>query len=98
MALAKPASLLPEADDFEDDEAAEGLPSRSAAGVHDASASTTVYGGIDLVDLEITIETLKIIGRDLTLFRSKPFKALREAIGPLATALTGEGGGGGVGK
>lgn len=85
---AKPASLLPEADDFDEEDDDASLPSNSAP-------SNSVYGDIDREDLEITIDTLKLISRDLTLFRSKPFKALREAIGPLATALTG--GDGGVG-
>lgn len=50
-------------------------------------------------DLRTTIATLKAVAQDLTLFRSKPFKALREAIGPLAQAMTGEAvGGGGGGK
>ena len=31
-------------------------------------------------DLDITIETLRLIAKDMTIFRSRPFKALREAI------------------
>ena len=54
---------------------------------------------MDVDDLRTTIATLKAVAQDLTLFRSKPFKALREAIGPLAQAMTGEAvGGGGGGK
>ena len=52
-----------------------------------------LLGGIDPVDLEITIETLRAVGA-ISLFRSRPFKGLREALGPLAAELIGKGGGG----
>ena len=59
-------------------------------------AAGQLLGGIDPVDLEITID-VEVVSADLTLFRSRPFKGLREAIGPLARALTGDGGGSGGG-
>jgi NAD(P)-dependent dehydrogenase (short-subunit alcohol dehydrogenase family) len=68
--------------------ASEEVPTR----IHD------VLGGLDEDDIAITIETLQALTKDLTLFRSRPFKALREAIGPLARELIGgsdAGGGGG---
>ena len=77
---------LPEADDVDD---------LDDADLASASKPTGVLGSIDPDDLAITIETLEAVAQDLTLFRSRPFKALREAIGPLAKALTGDGGGGG---
>ena len=71
--------------------------SEKAAASAAAIAAETIYGGIDPDDLEITIETLRAVAADITLFRSKPFKGLREAIGPLARELVGSGGGGGGG-
>ena len=80
---------LPEADDVDN---------LDDADLASASKPTGVLGSIDPDDLAITIETLEAVAQDLTLFRSRPFKALREAIGPLAKALTGDGGGGGGGR
>ena len=96
-AHSQPASLLPEADEDEDDEDDEDdgrmLPSARQG------AAASIFGDVDVDDLRTTIATLKAVAQDLTLFRSKPFKALREAIGPLAQAMTGEAvGGGGGGK
>lgn len=96
-AHSQPASLLPEADEDEDDEDDEDdgrmLPSAQQG------AAASIFGDVDVDDLRTTIATLKAVAQDLTLFRSKPFKALREAIGPLAQAMTGEAvGGGGGGK
>jgi len=96
-ARSQPASLLPEADEDEDDEDDEDdeqlLPSARQG------ATASIFGDVDVDDLRTTIATLKVVAQDLTLFRSKPFKALREAIGPLAQAMTGEAvGGGGGGK
>ena len=48
-----------------------------------------MLGGIDPDDLEITISTLKAVASDMTLLRSLPFKALRQALGPLAEELLG---------
>ena len=78
---------MPEADSDEDD----------ANGARTAASHHSILGDIDPDDLAITIETLQAISKDLTLFRSRPFKALREAIGPLARDLTGDGGGRGGG-
>ena len=88
------ASLLPEADASSSDaDDAEPLDARVA---QVAQSRGSVLGGIDPDDLVVTIETLAAISKDLTLFRSKPFKALRDAMGPLARELVGaaEGGGG----
>ena len=71
---------LPEADDDDDDD----------DDVGGDREHHSVYGDIDPDDLAITIETLQAISKDLTLFRSRVFKPLREAIGPLATELTGD--------
>ena len=51
--------------------------------------SADLLGGIDPDDLEITISTLKAVASDMTLLRSLPFKALRQALGPLAEELLG---------
>ena len=87
------ATLLPEASNGEDDDDDDDEPPKPRA----KSAGSAVLGGIDPEDLEITIETLRAVAADLTLFRSRPFKELREALGPLATELIGKGGGGGSG-
>ena len=89
---ARRGPALPEADDDESDFDDQDIDNTDE--VPSNKFASTLLGGIDADDLEITIDTLKAISTDLTLFRSRPFKALREAIGPLARALTGEGGGG----
>ena len=77
---------LPEASSDEDEEEEEDEASKAAR-----ERAAGILGGIDPDDLEITIDTLHAIAKDLTIFRSRPFKALREAIGPLARELTGAG-------
>jgi len=74
------------------DESSDGEPEPAAA-APPCTPVHSVLGGIDDQDLEITIETLNAVAADLTLFRSLPFKALRQAIGPLAEELLGGGGG-----
>lgn len=103
MPVPKPASkptmprgpALPEADD-DDDDLLDDADLASAAAAPPLGAS--MLGGIDPDDLAITIETLEAISKDMTLFRSRPLKGLREAIGPLAKALTGDGSGAGGGR
>ena len=68
------------------DESSDGEPEPAAA-APPCTPVHSVLGGIDDQDLEITIETLNAVAADLTLFRSLPFKALRQAIGPLAEEL-----------
>eukprot|EP00908_Phaeocystis_cordata_P027188 Transcript_9723.p1 GENE.Transcript_9723~~Transcript_9723.p1 ORF type:complete len:433 (+),score=138.74 Transcript_9723:34-1332(+) len=84
------ASVLPEADD----EAACDAPplSQSHPSVEALGGSATLLGGIDPDDLDITISTLNAVAADLTLFRSLPFKPLRQALRPLAEELLGSGG------
>ena len=78
-AAARTADLLPEAND--------------APAIHDGSDSddseVDLLGGIDPDDLQTTIATLHALAADLTLFRSRPMKGVREAVGPLAQALVG---------
>ena len=78
----RPATLLPEADDDSPPPSPE--PAARAVG-----GSAALLGGIDPDDLEITIATLKAVADDMTLLRSLPFKALRQALGPLAEELLG---------
>lgn len=77
-APSRQATLLPEADDDSPEPAA-----RAVGG------SAALLGGIDPDDLDITISTLKAVADDMTLLRSLPFKALRQALGPLAEELLG---------
>ena len=58
---------LPEADDYDDDD--DDNPNR-------ASAASGVLGGLDPDDLQITIDTLKLLAKDLTIFRSRPLMPL----------------------
>ena len=81
-APSRPATLLPEANDDSPPPSPE--PAARAVG-----GSAALLGGIDPDDLEITISTLKAVADDMTLLRSLPFKALRQALGPLAEELLG---------
>ena len=81
-APSRPATLLPKADDDSPPPSPE--PAARAVG-----GSADLLGGIDPDDLEITISTLKAVASDMTLLRSLPFKALRQALGPLAEELLG---------
>ena len=81
-APSRPATLLPEASDDSPPPSPE--PAARAVG-----GSAALLGGIDPDDLEITISTLKAVADDMTLLRSLPFKALRQALGPLAEELLG---------
>ena len=83
------AGLAVEDDDDDDDDSAAEEQEEMVAPVQPKAHS--VYGDIDLDDLQITIDVLRQVAADLTLFRSRPFKELREAIGPLARELTGSG-------
>ena len=74
------------------DESSDGEPEPAAA-APPCTPVHSVLGGIDDQDLEITIETLNAVAADLTLFRSLPFKPLRQALGPLAEELLGSSGG-----
>eukprot|EP00629_Pelagomonadales_sp_RCC1024_P017851 CAMPEP_0119270778 /NCGR_PEP_ID=MMETSP1329-20130426/7645_1 /TAXON_ID=114041 /ORGANISM="Genus nov. species nov., Strain RCC1024" /LENGTH=315 /DNA_ID=CAMNT_0007270809 /DNA_START=85 /DNA_END=1028 /DNA_ORIENTATION=- len=51
-------------------------------------------GGIPAADVAATIRTLEALGRDATLFRSRPFKRLRGALAPCAAELLGSDDGG----
>ena len=82
-APSRPATLLPEADD----EAS--MPPSPEPAARAVGGSADLLGGIDPDDLEITISTLKAVASDMTLLRSLPFKALRQALGPLAEELLG---------
>ena len=87
------AGLAVEDDDDDDDgdssaAAEEEVPKEEVPKAH------SIYGDVDADDLQIAIEVLHQVAADLTLFRSRPFKELREAIGPLARELTGSGEGG----
>ena len=79
-APSRPATLLP------DDDSPPPSPEPAARAV---GGSAALLGGIDPDDLEITISTLKAVADDMTLLRSLPFKALRQALGPLAEELLG---------
>ena len=48
-----------------------------------------MLGGIEPSALQTTIRTLEQLSADLVLFRSRPFKSLRSALGPLAVELVG---------
>ena len=80
----RPTTLLPEAEDDSPPPSPEQAARASAVG-----GSAALLGGIDPDDLEITISTLKAVADDMTLLRSLPFKALRQALGPLAEELLG---------
>ncbi|KAH8052496.1 short chain dehydrogenase [Aureococcus anophagefferens] len=57
----------------------------------DSDGAVDVFGGIPVEDVEATCRTLEALGKDLTLFRSRPFKRLRAALAPAAVALVGGG-------
>ena len=76
-------------DDDDDDDSEEEEVQTTAHAPAPPPKKVDVYGGIDPDDLDITIQTLEAIAADLTLFRSLPFKALRQAVGPLAEELLG---------
>ena len=79
-----------ENDDDDSEEEKEEEQSAVAAPLAPPPTKPDLFGGIDVDDLEITIETLKAVAADMTLFRSRPFQRLREAIGPLARELVGD--------
>lgn len=47
-------------------------------------------GGLEESDVATTIRTLETLGRDVALFKSRPFKKLRAALAPCALALVGQ--------
>ena len=57
----------------------------------DSDGAVDVFGGIPVEDVEATCRTLEALGKDLPLFRSRPFKRLRAALAPAAVALVGGG-------
>ena len=82
------AGLTVDDDDDDDDDDEEEVQTTAPAPAPPPK-KVDVYGGIDPDDLEITIQTLEAVAADMTLFRSLPFKALRQALGPLAEELLG---------
>ena len=83
------AGLTLDDDDDDDDEEEEEELQTTAPAPAPPPKKVDVYGGIDKDDLAIAIQTLEAVAADLTLFRSLPFKALRQAVGPLAEELLG---------